>query len=96
MPRVPVAGRSALARRTGAPAHALRSASISSIAFGTAAVRTSCPSGDWFHDSGELHSCVVAFPIQVEASLVINSARGFAPYQCDLLETAFDNAWVAG
>ena len=51
--------------------------------------------GDWFHDDGELHSCVIAFPIQVEVSLVINSARGFAPYQCDLLETAFDNAWVA-
>ena len=53
--------------------------------------------GDWFHGAGELHSCVVAFPIKVEVSLVINSERGAAmPYQCSLLRSAFDNAWVAG
>jgi CubicO group peptidase (beta-lactamase class C family) len=51
--------------------------------------------GDWFHSGRELHSCVVAFPITVEAALVINSARGAMPYQCDLLRSAFDNAWVA-
>lgn len=51
--------------------------------------------GDWFHGSGELHSCVVAFPITVEVSLVINSARGVMPYQCSLLQSAFDDAWVA-
>jgi len=51
--------------------------------------------GDWFHSSEELHSCVVAFPITVEAALVINSARGAMPYQCTLLQSAFDNAWVA-
>jgi hypothetical protein len=51
--------------------------------------------GDWYHGAGELHSCVMAFPITVEASLVINSARGAIPYQCSLLQSAFDNACVA-
>jgi D-alanyl-D-alanine carboxypeptidase len=51
--------------------------------------------GDWTHDAGELHSCAISFPITVEAALVINSERGAMPYQCDLLETAFDDAWVA-
>ena len=51
--------------------------------------------GDWTHSSEELHSCVVAFPITVEASLVINSARGAMPYQCSVLRSAFDDAWVA-
>lgn len=50
--------------------------------------------GDWMHGSGQLHACVAAFPIKVEAALVINSERGAIPYQCELLETAFDNAWV--
>jgi hypothetical protein len=51
--------------------------------------------GDWFHSAGELHSCVVAFPIHVEVGLVINSERGGAmPYQCSLLAAAFDAAWV--
>ena len=50
--------------------------------------------GDWFHSPGELHSCVVAFPIQVEVGLVINSERGAMPYQCSLLQSAFDDAWV--
>jgi len=52
--------------------------------------------GDWYHSNEELHSCVIAFPIAVEAALVINSARGGGmPYQCALLQSAFDNAWVA-
>ncbi len=51
--------------------------------------------GDWRHSNEELHSCVVAFPIQVEVALVINSARGAIPYQCSLLQSAFDDAWVA-
>jgi CubicO group peptidase (beta-lactamase class C family) len=51
--------------------------------------------GDWFHGAGELHSCVVAFPIRAEVGLVINSERGAMSYQCALLQTAFDNAWVA-
>lgn len=50
--------------------------------------------GDWFHSSGELHSCVVAFPITVEVSLVINSARGAISSQCSLLQSAFNDAWV--
>lgn len=51
--------------------------------------------GDWIHNAGELHSCVMAFPISVEVSLLINSERGNIPYQCNLLRNAFDNAWVA-
>jgi CubicO group peptidase (beta-lactamase class C family) len=50
--------------------------------------------GDWMHGSGQLHSCVMAFPIVVEAALLINSDRGAIPYQCNLLQEAFDNAWV--
>jgi hypothetical protein len=50
--------------------------------------------GDWNHGAGELHSCVVAFPIVVEAALLINSERGAIPYQCSVLRDAFDNAWV--
>jgi CubicO group peptidase (beta-lactamase class C family) len=50
--------------------------------------------GDWYHGAGELHSCVVAFPIVVEAALLINSERGAIPYQCSVLRDAFDNAWV--
>jgi beta-lactamase family protein len=50
--------------------------------------------GDWFHSSGELHSCVMAFPIKVEAALLINSERGPMSYQCTVLRDAFDNAWV--
>src|SRR5262249_2793352 len=51
--------------------------------------------GDWFHSGHELHSCGITFPIAVEAGLVINSALGGTAYQCDILESAFDNAWVA-
>jgi hypothetical protein len=52
--------------------------------------------GDWFHAPGELHTCAMAFPINVQAALVINSARGPGmAYQCRVLQTAFDNAWVA-
>jgi CubicO group peptidase (beta-lactamase class C family) len=50
--------------------------------------------GDWYHGSGELHSCVMAFPIKVEASLLINSERGGFSSQCAVLRDAFDNAWV--
>ena len=53
--------------------------------------------GDWSHGSGQLHSCVVAFPITVEVALMINSGPGPNPYpfQCPLLHNAYDNAWVA-
>jgi hypothetical protein len=37
----------------------------------------------------------MAFPIVVEASLLINSVGGSYPYQCTVLRNAFDNAWVA-
>jgi hypothetical protein len=50
--------------------------------------------GDWFHGAGELHSAAMAFPIVVEASLLINSDFGAPLYQCRILRDAFDNAWV--
>lgn len=52
--------------------------------------------GDWLHGGREAHACAVVYPIQVEVGLVINSARGPGmPYQCAVLQTAFDDAWVA-
>ena len=51
--------------------------------------------GDWYHGSGQLHSCFMSFPIVVEAALLINSERGASmAYQCNVLRDAFDNAWV--
>lgn len=41
----------------------------------------------------EMHGCVMKFPIQVEASLLINSSiNGKQP--CSILKNAFDAAWV--
>jgi hypothetical protein len=51
--------------------------------------------GDWVLGGGETHTCVMAFPIAVEASLLLNSRRGAIPYQCAVLQQAFDNAWVS-
>ncbi len=52
--------------------------------------------GDWRHSGYEAHACAMVFPIAVEVGLVINSARGPAmAYQCALLQTAFDESWVA-
>ena len=59
--------------------------------------------GDWDGaNSGGLDTCVMMFPIAVEAALVINSSgtRSGAvypqgPYQCTTLKWAFENAWVA-
>jgi hypothetical protein len=59
--------------------------------------------GDWDGpSSGGLDTCVMMFPIAVEAALVINSSgtRSGAvypqgPYQCTTLKWAFENAWVA-
>ena len=42
-----------------------------------------------------LDSCVMNFPLTVQASLLINSSGGSYPYQCRLLQDAFDNAWTA-
>mmetsp|Transcript_25602 Transcript_25602/g.75544 ORF Transcript_25602/g.75544 Transcript_25602/m.75544 type:complete len:680 (-) Transcript_25602:874-2913(-) len=51
--------------------------------------------GDWFHGTGEAHACAVAFPIRLQVGLVINSARrADMDYQCDLLQKAFEDAWV--
>jgi CubicO group peptidase (beta-lactamase class C family) len=50
--------------------------------------------GDWRHGEGELHACVMAFPIVLEAALLINSERGAFSSQCALLRAAFENAWV--
>ena len=61
--------------------------------------------GDWDHSGGSgnggLDACVMVFPINVEASVLINSSRknvGGYPngsYQCTVIKTAFENAWVA-
>lgn len=51
--------------------------------------------GDWGHGGDELHACTAAFPIQLEAGIIINSEIGNAPYQCTLLNDAFEGAWVA-
>lgn len=55
--------------------------------------------GDWSHSAGSLDTCIAAFPITVEAAIVINSGLvvGSYPdggYQCGVLQQAFDNAWV--
>ena len=51
--------------------------------------------GDWNHGGRQVHACGAAFPIPVEVGLIINSALGAMPYQCNVLGDAFDNAWVA-
>lgn len=59
--------------------------------------------GDWDYTSGSsggLNTCVMLFPINVEAAIVINSSGkasgvGFSRgYQCSVLKWAFENAWV--
>jgi hypothetical protein len=58
--------------------------------------------GDWDHGSGGLDSCVMMFPINVEAVVLVNSSLlasgGSYPnggYQCRVLKLAFENAWTA-
>ncbi len=62
--------------------------------------------GDWDHSGGSgnggLDACVMVFPINVEASVLINSSRknlgvGYpnGSYQCGVIKNAFENAWVA-
>jgi hypothetical protein len=58
--------------------------------------------GDWDHGSGGMNTCVMVFPINVEAAVVINSSGKNAGqanfsrgYQCSVLKWAFENAWVA-
>lgn len=62
--------------------------------------------GDWDHSGGSgnggLDACVMVFPINVEASVLINSSRknfgvGYpnGGYQCTVIKNAFENAWVA-
>lgn len=53
--------------------------------------------GDWgFNPAPKrgLDSCVMNFPIVVQASLIINSVGGAYPYQCQVLRNAYDAAWV--
>jgi CubicO group peptidase (beta-lactamase class C family) len=58
--------------------------------------------GDWDHTgSGGLDSCVMVYPINVEAAVTINSSRkplgvGYpnGGYQCTVLKWAFENAWI--
>jgi CubicO group peptidase (beta-lactamase class C family) len=40
-----------------------------------------------------IDTCVMEFPIGVQATLLINSVAGSYPYQCQLLQDAFDAAW---
>jgi CubicO group peptidase (beta-lactamase class C family) len=59
--------------------------------------------GDWDHTNrGGLDSCAMAFPIHVEAAVLVNSSRSASgvgypngPHQCDVMKWAFENAWVA-
>jgi hypothetical protein len=61
--------------------------------------------GDWDHSgatNGGLDACVLMFPINVEAAVLINSSRkvlgvGYpnGGTQCGVLKWAFENAWVA-
>lgn len=53
--------------------------------------------GDLFYDPVPrrgLDVCIMNFPVNVQASLVINSNGGNYPYQCRLLQDAYDNAWT--
>jgi CubicO group peptidase (beta-lactamase class C family) len=50
--------------------------------------------GEWNHGPGNLRACVIAFPIVVEAALLINSQLGTVASKCEVLRDAFDNAWV--
>lgn len=55
--------------------------------------------GDWSTSSGLIDTCIAAFPITIEAAIVINSstASGNYPnggYQCGVLQQAFESAWV--
>lgn len=59
--------------------------------------------GDWDHPGfGGLDACVMMFPINVEATVLINSSRkasgiGYSNggYQCKVVKWAFENAWAA-
>ncbi|WP_034268213.1 serine hydrolase domain-containing protein [Haloechinothrix halophila] len=50
--------------------------------------------GAWGISTGAMTSCVLSFPIHVDASLVINSSGGDYGSTCGVLATAFDDAWV--
>lgn len=55
--------------------------------------------GDWSHSTGSLDACIAAFPITIEAAIVVNSSTASdnypnGGYQCGVLQQAFDNAWV--
>jgi len=60
--------------------------------------------GDWDHTGwGGLDACVMVYPINVEAAVLINSSRngtgvgGYSHggYQCSVMKWAFESAWVA-
>ncbi len=50
--------------------------------------------GDLNYGNRGVDTCATAFPIGVEATVLINSRLGAYPYQCDALSRAFDAAWV--
>jgi len=59
--------------------------------------------GDWDHTGwGGLDACVMVYPINVEAAVLINSSRkgtgmsySNGGYQCSVMKWAFESAWVA-
>jgi CubicO group peptidase (beta-lactamase class C family) len=58
--------------------------------------------GDWDHGAGGLDSCVMMYPIHLEAAVLINSSRkasgtqySHGGYQCSVMKWAYENAWVA-
>ncbi|MCH9698028.1 MAG: beta-lactamase family protein [Gammaproteobacteria bacterium] len=48
--------------------------------------------GDYYSNGREIHNCVMKFPQNVEATLVINSNQTSGKNQCTILKNAFDNA----
>ena len=42
----------------------------------------------------ELHTCVIRFPINVEAVVMINTDLSGENSQCTILKNTYDNAWV--
>lgn len=45
-------------------------------------------------DRAELNGCVMKFPTQVEAVILVNSSIVGDPHPCEVLRDAYDDAWV--
>jgi len=48
------------------------------------------------NETREIHGCIMKFPIEVEAVLLVNSSNSGIGWgsHCPILQNAFDNAWV--